>query len=248
MHATRPQDSRATRVNLPKAACIAMLLMLAPTLSAQSSPLLGSIVDDLGKPIEGARITVRGVKAHAYSDAAGHFVVASAPNGLIVVLAQAPLAFPAVELLQHRGVDSLAFIVQRIGEREDTTIALRAEREALRLADRYARAAAASRSATAITDREITLRAPQVTTDLFIGIVGFRTSGSGFAGTVISVRDGCSPIVWVNDVEQIRFSVNEVRPSAIKLLLAWNGYSLIPAHLRSVRAAATCGVIQIITK
>jgi hypothetical protein len=65
---------------------------------------------------------------------------------------------------------------------------------------------------------------------------------------VTSARDGCFPTVWLDDVEQIRFSVNEIRPSAIKLLVAWNGFSLIPANLRSVRADPTCGAVLIVLK
>ncbi len=230
--------------------CVALLTVaMAPMSRAVAqSPLLGSIVDDVGRPIEGARITVRGLKERAYSDADGRFVVPAAPYGLIVVTAQAPLVFPAVEMLRHGGTDSLAFIVQRIGAREDTTIGLQAEKNAGKLAERYGRAAAASRSATVFTDRDIAARTPSVTTDLFVGLVGFRVDGGGSNGTVMSVRDGCYPTVWLDEVEQIRFSLNEVRPSAIKLMLIWNGYSLIPASLRSVRVAPTCGAVLIITK
>ena len=239
--------ARVAQSILQSAALLAVTTLLVSRVSAQS-PLVGSIVDDAGTPIEGARITVRGVKARVYSDAAGRFVVPAAPTGLIVVMAQAPLAFPVVELLRHTGTDSLAFSVQRISAREDTSIALKAEKDAGRLAERYGRAAAAARSATAFTDREIALRTPAVTTDLFVGVIGFRVSGAGSSGTVLSVRDGCNPTVWVDEVEQIRFSLNEIRPSAIKLLLIWNGYSLIPASLRSVRVAPTCGAVLIVTK
>jgi hypothetical protein len=232
------------------ARCVALIALTTPLVSRVSaqSPLVGSIVDDVGRPIEGARISIRGLKTHAYSDAEGRFVVPDAPTGLIVVLAQPALAFPAVEMLRHKGNDSLAFIVQRISVREDTSIALQAERNAIRLADRYGRAAAASRSATVFTDRDIALRTPSVTTDLFVGVVGFRVNGSGSNGTVTSARDGCYPTVWIDDVEQVQFSLNEVRPSAIKVMLIWNGYALIPPGLRSVRAAPTCGAVLIVTK
>jgi hypothetical protein len=226
---------------------LALTTIMAPCGLAQS-PLHGTIVDEAGKPVEGARITVRGLKQKAFSDADGQFVLAAAPTGLIVVTAQAPWAFPVVDVLRRKESDSLSFVVQRLSAREDTAVALKAEREAGRLSEVYGRAADASRSAALFTDRDIVALAPAVTTDLFIGVVGYRVTGGGFGATVTSVRDGCYPTVWVNDVEQVRFNINEIRPAAIKLLLIWNGYSLIPASLRSVRAEPTCGAVSILTK
>jgi hypothetical protein len=248
MQATRTQVGALIRLVRHAAVALTLLVVATQTVAAQSAPLVGLIVDAVGTPIEGARITVRGVKARAYSNAEGRFVVPSAPRGLIVVMAQPQLAFPLVEILRNEGRDSLVFIAQRIGASEDTTIALQAERAAEKTADRYARVVNAARSAVAFTDREIARRAPQVTSDLFVGLVGFRVSGGGARGTVTSARDGCFPTVWLDDVEQIRFNVNEIRPSAIKLLVAWNGFSLIPANLRSVRADPTCGAVLIVLK
>ncbi|NJK42792.1 MAG: hypothetical protein HC937_03905 [Aquincola sp.] len=87
-----------------------------------------------------------------------------------------------------------------------------------------------------------------MTTDLFVGLVGFQVSGDGSGARVNSMRDGCEPTIWIDEVERVNFALNEVRPTTIKLLLAWNGYAVIPANLRSTRVDPTCGAISILTR
>ncbi len=242
---------RATRISpLSRAVmCTLSLLALTTTLAAQRSALAGSVRDDRGEPVVGARVTVRGIKTAALTDGAGHFSVADVQLGLTYITIRAPGAYPEVDILTFTAADSLNFTLRMVGERDDSVTAIReAEKEFTRIVQRYARATTSSRSARAFTARDIARRSPAVTTDLFEGVVGFILGGTGSSGQVFSTRDGCAATVFVNETERPNFSLNEIRPSEIKLLLAYNGYAAIPATLRSVRVEPTCGVIAVLTR
>lgn len=225
----------------------ALLAVTTSHAAAQAKTLVGSVRDDLGQPVAGARVNVRGVKGAAISDSSGRFALPGVSAGLMVVTARGTGLFPMVELARLVETDTLALVLKRLGSTEDSAALVReAETEITRIGDRYERSAGFSRSAKAFTDRDIARRAPAVTTDLFVGLIGFTVDGIVSDAGVTSLRDGCYPTVWVDEIERPHMNLNEIRPSAIKLLLAWNGYALIPARLRSVRTEPTCGAVLIL--
>ena len=247
MHHSRPRGHATTSGLFSIARVTALLGATAAALQAQPKTLVGSIRDNLGQPLAGAQITVRGVKTPATVDAEGRFVLNGVPDGLIVVTARSEGLVPVVDLIRHVTTDTLALVLTHLETRDDNAKLLaEAEADAKRIADRYERSVGASRSAKAFTDRDIKLRAPAVTTDLFVGVVGFTVDGTASDAGVWSVRDGCYPTVWVDEIERPHMSLNDIRPSSIKLLLAWNGYAVLPARLRSVRAEPTCGAVLVL--
>ena len=241
--------SGALRPRTVRVLCLVVLTAAGAALQAQRSDLIGFVRDDRGLPIADARITVRGSKTPLVTDAEGRFTALAVQHGLTMVTAQRAGNFPEAELLNFGPMDTLNFVLTSVGTRDDSVVAIRdAEQLYKRLVDRYARATSASRSAKAFTERDIRRRAPAVTSDLFVGLVGFTVGGGGSGAHVTSVRDGCEPTIWIDEVERVNFALNEVRPSTIKLLLAWNGYAVIPATLRSTRVEPTCGAISILTR
>lgn len=248
-HAIVSGFSSALRQRMVRLLCLVALTAAGPALQAQRSDLIGFVRDDRGQPLADARITVRGNKAQLVTDAEGRFTALAVQHGLILITAQRAGNFPDVELLNFGPTDTISFVLTQVGSRDDSVTAMRdAEQLYKRLVDRYSRATSASRSAKAFTERDIRRRSPAVTSDLFVGLVGFTVGGGGSGAQVTSVRDGCEPTIWVDEVERVNFALNEVRPTTIKLLLAWNGYAVIPANLRSTRAEPTCGAILILTR
>ena len=223
--------------------------MTVGTLSAQSRQVVGSVRDNFGQPLAGVQVSIRGTKVPAVADADGRFVLPSVSDGLIVITARGAGVVPLVDLLQHKASDTLALVLRRLEVRDDSVAVMsEAESNAKVIGDRYERSVGASRSAKAFTDQDIARRAPAVTTDLFVGVVGFTVDGNASEAGVTSVRDGCYPTIWVNEVERLRFSLNDIRPSSIKLLLAFNGYAVLPARLRSTRVDPTCGAVLVLLK
>lgn len=226
------------------------IFLLANPLTAQGTMLVGSVRDDRGVPVAGARILIRGEQVKAVTDADGVFRISGVPLGLTYVAARGPGVIPAVELLRITATDSLAFVLERFREGDDSVeYVMKAEKAWARDLERYAAATRASRTAFTLTDRDIALLAPAVTTDLFRGPVGFRVLGAGLTSVVITGSRNCVPTVFLDGSEQLsRFNVNEVRPRSIKLLLAYNSYAILPPQLRSFRADPLCGTIAILTR
>jgi Carboxypeptidase regulatory-like domain len=248
-HAVFSGFSSALRRRCVLGGCLVSLTAAGPALQAQRSDLIGFVRDERGQPVADARISVRGTKTQLVSDADGRFAAPALPHGLTVVTAQRGGAFPAAELLNFGPTDTLNFVLTAVGLRDDSVTAIRdAEQVYKRLVDRYSRATSASRSAKAFTERDIQRRAPAVTSDLLVGVVGFTVAGGGSGAQVYSVRDGCEPTIWIDEVERVNFALNEIRPTMIKIMLAWNGYAVIPASLRSTRVEPSCGAISILTR
>lgn len=176
-------------------------------------------------------------------------MIAGVSDGLIVITARGAGVVPLVDLMQHKASDTLARVLRRLDVRADSAeVMAEAESNATVIGDRDERSVGASRSAKAFTEQDIARREPAVTTDLCVGVVGFTVEGSASEAGVTSVRNGCDPTVWVNEVERLPFSLNEIRPSSIKLLLGWNGYAVLPARLRSTRVDPTCGAVLVLLK
>lgn len=226
------------------------LCLMAQPLAAQGSILVGSVRDDRGVPVAGAQILIRGAQVRAVTDADGMFRIAGVPLGLTYVAARAPGVLPAVELLRITAADSLAFVLERFRDGDDSVeYVLKAEKAWARDIERYAAATSAARTAFTLTDRDITQLGAAVTTDLFRGPVGFRVVGSGMTAVVVTNSRSCRPNVFIDGQEQLpRFNINEIRPRSIKLLLAFNSQAVLPPQLRSFRVDQLCGAISILTR
>ncbi len=244
-HGTRAQRSARWILNASITFCL-----VAPPLASQGTTLIGSVRDNRGIPVAGAQILIRGMQENALTDADGVFRVSGVPLGITYVAARAPGVIPAVELFRVRATDSLEFVLERFREGDDTVAyVLDAEKAWARDIERYAEATSASRTAFALTRRDIAGLAPQVSTDLFRGPVGFRVVGAGMTAVAVASSRNCRPNVFIDGQEQLpRFNLNEIRPQTIKLLLAYNSYAILPPQLRSFRADPLCGTIAILTR
>ncbi len=218
--------------------------LVASTARAQGAVLVGSVRDDLGQPVVGAQIFVHGNSATAKTDADGRFRVQGVPYGLTYVAARGPGLLPAVELLRLAPNDSLDFVLDRVNEGTDGARIRSVEQSYLRDLKRFAWATDAARTGLALTDRDIAQRAPAVLTDLLRGVNGFKVVGIGYTARVQSSTNRCEPTVFIDDAEQVNLNINDVRPSSLKLLLAFDSYAVLPPALRSLRTNASCGVIS----
>jgi Carboxypeptidase regulatory-like domain len=224
--------------------------LTAVSAGAQGTVLTGLVKDDRGLPVPGASVAVRGNAMRTMTDDAGAFRLVGVPVGLTYVSARGPGVLPAVELLRVTPDDTLEFVLERLHPNEDTTRIVRAaERAFERDVARYAAATAAARTAVSFTDRDIAERSPSVTTELFRLAVGFSVVGDGSAAVVVTKGYGCRPNVFVDGQEMVPgFNLNEIRPTTIKLLLAYNSFAILPAALRSLRVDQRCGAVSIITR
>ncbi len=231
------------------AALVALLLIGAnSTLSAQHS-IAGIVRDELGQPIAGAHVVVgRGLQT-VVTDAEGRFVVNAVSPGINYLTARAPGTLPTVELLRFKSSDSVLITLDRLTDAADSASKLPARERALaRVTTLYAAAAANARTGVAITDRDIAQRSPAYTSDLFREIVGFRVTGDGATAYVYTSGGSCAPTIILDGHERVTMRLNEVAPSSIKLLVAYNAYSLLPPDLRVLRVDSACGMVSITSK
>ena len=224
----------------------ALLVPVRPLLAQQLMP--GVVRDELGLPIAGAEVVVGRTAQKIITDADGRFVIAVHP-GVGYVTARAPGTLPTADLLRFSSDDSLDIRLDRISDTTDSAIrSAKAERFLNRIVALYASASASARTGVAFTDRDIARRTPSYTTDLFRELVGFRTVGSGVTASLYSAASKCAPTIMVDGREYLNMRINEIAPSSIKLLVAYNAYAIIPPDLRIFRLDPACGLISVTLK
>ena len=237
-----------SRFYLRSALLIAAILSTATSLRAQTA-IRGVVRDELGQPIAGAEVVV-GSSAHkVVTDADGRFVVASVYPGVGYFTARAPGALPTADLLRFSSVDSLDIRLERFSDSTDSVKQhARAEKSLTRVVALYAAASASARTGVAFTARDIAQRSTAYTTDLFREIVGFRIVGEGQSANVYTANGRCAPTIMMNGRERPNMSVNEIAPSSIKLLVAYNAYAVLPPDLRVFRVNPACGLVSVTSK
>ena len=97
------------------------------------------------------------------------------------------------------------------------------------------------------TERDILAANAQFTTDLLAGKSGFTIVGSGASARLLSSRGRCAPTVLLDGQASPGYSVNNVSPQSIKLLIAYRDAATIPPEMMTTRVNASCGVVAIVT-
>ena len=234
-----------TAIHSRAALVAALLLGTNAVLSAQQS-IAGIVRDELGQPIAGAQVVVGRSAQTVVTDADGRFVVNAVSPGINFLTTRAPGTLPTIDLLRFRSSDSVEITLDRLTDTADSASKLASrERVLARVTSLYANAAANARTGAAITERDIAQRSPAYTSDLFRDIVGFRVSGDGVGASVRTAGSSCIPTVIVDGTERIAMRLNEIAPRTIKLLVAYNAYSVLPPDLRVLRLDPACGTVSI---
>ena len=177
---------------------IALALLVTATLSAsrldaQHSAMVGSVRDDLGRPVEGAEIMVGGLETRTLTDANGRFRVPDVAYGLTSIAARRIGFLPLADLIKYSPADTLEFVLEHLPQKVDT-VKVVARADAVWESDmrRFAWATESARSGATITDRDIAKRRPLYTTDLLTTHAGFRVVGDGASAKVVSTRTRCT--------------------------------------------------------
>jgi Carboxypeptidase regulatory-like domain len=227
---------------------LALLLGATSSLAAQQS-FPGIVRDELGQPIAGAEVVVGRAAQKVVTDAEGRFVVNAVSPGINYLTARASGTLPTVDLLRFQSNAPLEIILDRFTDVADSASELAArERVLSRVTPLYATASANARTGVAITAREISQRSPGYTSDLFREIVGYRVAGAGPTAYVYTSGGSCMPTIVLDGSERVGMRLNEIAVSSIKLLVAYNAYSVLPPDLRVLRVDSACGMVSITSK
>jgi hypothetical protein len=160
--------------------------------STGSATVAGRVVDGVGRPVPGARVSVDGTGISALSDSAGSFVVARVPTGSWVVAARRVGFRPsdvAVNVLPRR-TQRITLVLQPSPTTlatVTTTGAAIPGLERVGFADRKRMGMGRY-----LTSDQIAERRPMRTTELFETIPGIQVASNGRGGfSLRSARDGC---------------------------------------------------------
>ncbi len=242
-------------MNTPRAVRTHLVAMLfaagsvVPALGqAQGAMLIGFVKDDLGRPLEGAEVRVRGRDQAVLSDADGRFRIANVPVGLLDIGARRIGFLPLADLIRFTPTDTVQFTLDHIGQRLDTVrVQRRADASWERDLRRFASAVDASRFGTVTTERDIDERHAQFTTDLLQNTSGFVIIGSGSGASVLSTRGRCAPTLFLDGLALPGYPLNNVSTRSIKLMVVYRDGVTMAPELLSVRANPACGAISITT-
>lgn len=231
---------------------VGALLSAVPLLPAfaqgQGAMLVGFVKDDLGRPLEGAEVRVRGRDQTVLSDADGRFRIANVPVGLLDIGARRIGFLPLADLIRFSPTDTVLFTLDHIGQRLDTVrVQRRADAAWERDLRRYASAVDASRFGKVVTERDIDEQHTQFTTDLLQSTSGFVVIGSGAGASVLSTRGRCAPTLFLDGLAVPGYPLNNVSPRSIKLMVVYRDGVTMAPELLSVRANPACGAISITT-
>ena len=160
-----------------------LLFAAAPSLRAQTGALRGTVSDDAGRPLSGARVSVVGTTLAAETRPDGRFELAAVPVGSRTVRAQRLGYRQAMRTVEVRG-----------GEVSIVRVVLRADPLALEavVVSGTFNPASKLESSTAITtfsEQQILEQAPRGTAELLESAPGFQVmSNSGETGADVTVR------------------------------------------------------------
>jgi len=227
------------------------VMLLGLTLAAPAwaqTVLVGKVSDESGAPIQGADVQVSTVQGRFTTDADGWFRVTGVPTGLYYFGVRRIGYRPAADLLRYSSGDTLDVMLERISPELDTVkVQARADANWMRDLRRYELAIDASRFGTVISEDDIAKRRPIWTSDLFNTQPGFMVSGGGAMARVLSSRGRCTPILFLDGQVARGFSVNDVAPSFIKLMVVYRSANNAPAQFQVLGANPNCGLIAIFT-
>ena len=249
---TRRSFSRRSRVAGFAAALLLAVAAFpaAQLLPAQEPPgrLLGRVLDHSnGKPLAGARVSVKDTELNAISDNAGAFVLENVPAGLQSVeveligygtrtvpvrvlsretmeaelrLSTKPIALPPIEVTVRSGrLESIGFYSRR---------------------DEFGRQGR-------FMDRSyIESRNPQLLTDLLYNQPGIKVDygGAGVRRVLVTRNQGCTPMFYIDGISGDNTNFDVIRPETMEGMEIYIG-GMIPIQYKS---RTDCGVILVWTR
>jgi CarboxypepD_reg-like domain len=219
-------------------------------LHAQEPPgrLLGRVVDHSnGKPLAGARISVKDTDLNAISDNSGAFILENVPAGLQSV---------EVELI---GFESRTVPV-RVLSRETMEAELRLSTKPIVLppievtvrsgrlesVGFYSRREEFGRQGRFMDRAYIESRNPQVLTDLLYNQAGIKVDygGAGVRRVFITRNQGCTPMFYIDRISGDNTNFDVIRPETMEGMEIYIG-GMIPIQYKS---RTDCGVILVWTR
>jgi hypothetical protein len=208
---------------------------------------VGKVVDDAGAPVPDADVRVGGMESMARTGFDGWFRVPDASTGLQWFAVRRVGYRPVVELLRIAPGDTVEVVLERIAADLDT-VRVQARADAIweREMRRFSQAVEFARFGRVITATDIEQRQPIVTSDLFIGIPGFRVLGGGGGARVVG-RSNCEPSLVVDGMPMPGMQVNDINPLTIRLIITFASFSLIPSQYQFPTTSRNCGAIAIYT-
>jgi hypothetical protein len=222
-----------------------LLAVGATPLLAQG--LVGRVSDESGAPISGAEVRVGGVGTIGRTDASGWFRVADAPLGLMYFGVRRLGYRPVAELVRLAAGDTVDVVLETLRAELDTVrVQARADAAWERELRRYSLAVESARFGTVVTESDIATRRPVWTSDLFLTMGGFSVRGSGPSARVLG-RAGCTPTIILDGLPAPGFNVNDIPPSAVRLLVAYRSFALVPSLWQGPNSNPNCGAIAIFT-
>jgi len=215
--------------------------------SAMAQGLVGRVTDDAGAPVTGAEVRVGGVGTLGRTDDSGWFRVPNAPLGLMYFGVRRLGYRPVAELVRLSPGDTIDVVLETLRFELDTVrVQARADAAWERELRRYDLAVESSRFGTVVTESDIEKRRPIWTSDLFLAMGGFTVRGSGPAARVLG-RGGCVPTVVLDGLPAPGFNVNDIPATAIRLLVAYRTFTLMPMQWQGPNSNPNCGAIAIFT-
>lgn len=227
---------------------IAALVLVgsARALEAQRG-FVGKVIDEAGAPIADADVRVGGVESVARSGFDGWFRVPDAATGLQWFAVRRVGYRPVAELVRLSPGDTVEVVLERISAELDT-VRVQARADAIweREMRRFAQAVELSRFGRVLTEEDIAQRRPIVTSDLFIGMPGFRVLGGGGGARVLG-RGNCVPSIVLDGMPMPGMQVNDILPPSIRLMITFASFTQLPGQYQFPSTNRNCGAIVIYT-
>ena len=226
--------------------CVAAGLVLADVASAQL-PMVGRVTTQGGRPIDGAEVRVGSQRTRFFTDSLGYFRVPDVGDGLVSFGVRRLGYLPIAELWRVRPGDTLDIALEPAALGLDTVrVVAELEEEWERSLRRYGIMLRDARLGSIITASDIANRQPQWLSDMLVGQVGFTVIGNGTGAQVLG-RARCRPNVFVDGQFAMGFSLNNVQPGAIRLMVLYRNFTALPSQLQLPFADRRCGGIVIYT-
>jgi hypothetical protein len=215
--------------------------------------LLGTVVDDAGRPVKDVTIEVVTALTEGRTDSLGRFSIRNLPARRHIVrvrrVGYSPTYLTA-DLTDSTSTRARIVLREFAGQNLGLVV-VRADRVTGRLRGFLQRSEKKSGWGTMITAADIERRNPMRASDMLMGLASVRVSPSRGGATVITGRGGCLMLLFINGFPAPQRSGSGLDEMVSALDLAgievYNGNAGVPAEL-TLGAPSPCGTIGVWTK
>ncbi len=234
-------------------ALAAFMIVARPAAAqARTSVIIGTVKDEVGKPIEDVEITALKTGSTVRTDTAGAFALSALPAGSIDMSFRRLAFAPILVALRISANDTTEIeVTLSVVAQQLTGVVTLAAPEHRRILDAF-EANSKLGIGYFITRNDILERHPTMLSDMMRTVPGARLVPNNFGGTALRFgrtgRSDCPPQFFIDGIQVSDFGLDEMPPVDVEGIELYAGSAGLPPQYNRINSTVNCGTVVIWTR